>query len=197
MHHRTECEMTGRVDVTGLDPPARGGDETGGRDRLGPRFGHRTVPDREPPFDRAALLRRQWRRGEVPMFVEPGHHLAIGRIDETMAEAQPVIAPWRRRSVLRSRHESCRRRAVRARSGHRTGVAGLRGAADRRGQVRRRDLLPPLPPVEVVGDGEMLGHVALPGRHRAAICLDPVRHLCPAFIHLDNRFVARLAAPPE
>src|SRR5437763_9741829 len=31
-------------------------------------------------------------------------------------------------------------------------------------------------PVEIIGDREMLGHVALPGRHRAAIGLDPVLH---------------------
>ena len=92
MHDRTEREMSGRIDITGLYPSARGGNETGGCDRLGPRFGHRSVPAREPSFDRAALMRCQWRGGEVPVFVEPGHDLAVGRIDETMAEAQPVIA---------------------------------------------------------------------------------------------------------
>src|ERR1700760_3352660 len=30
--------------------------------------------------------------------------------------------------------------------------------------------------IEVVADREVLGHVALPGRHRATIRLDPVRH---------------------
>jgi hypothetical protein len=48
-------------------------------------FGQRTIPVREPPFDRAALLRRQWRCGQVPVLFKPGHDLAVGRIDEPPA----------------------------------------------------------------------------------------------------------------
>ncbi len=33
-----------------------------------------------------------------------------------------------------------------------------------------------LQPIEVIGDREVLGHVALPGRHRATIGLGPMRH---------------------
>jgi hypothetical protein len=33
----------------------------------------------------------QWCRGKVPALVGPRHDIADGRIDETMAEAQPVI----------------------------------------------------------------------------------------------------------
>src|ERR1700749_1418030 len=33
-----------------------------------------------------------------------------------------------------------------------------------------------LQPIEVIGDGEVLGHIALPGRHCATIGLGPMRH---------------------
>ena len=92
VHDRTERKVAGSIDVALLDTPARGRDETGGRDRLAPRFGVRAVPDRHPLLDSAALLRRQWRAGQVPVFVEPGPDLTVGRIDDTMTEMQPVIA---------------------------------------------------------------------------------------------------------
>ena len=78
MHHRTEGKMPGSVNIAGLDPPARGGNETVGRDRLGPLFRCRPVPMGQARLDRAALSRRQRRGGQVPVFVEPCHHLAVG-----------------------------------------------------------------------------------------------------------------------
>src|SRR5689334_5190873 len=33
-----------------------------------------------------------------------------------------------------------------------------------------------LEPIEIIGDREMLGDIALPGRHGAAIGLHPIRH---------------------
>ena len=42
-------------------------------------------------------------------------------------------------------------------------------------------------PIEVTGDREMLGQVALPGRHRAAIGLSPVRHQVTAITKVGGK----------
>ena len=87
MHNRTESEVARHVDVTGLDPTAGGGDETVCRDRLGPQLLIWTIPEREPACDYTALLRCQRRGRQLPVLLQPGHDLAIGRIDKTMAQA--------------------------------------------------------------------------------------------------------------
>ena len=172
MHDRAQREMPGGVHVVRLDPPARGGDETGGRGRLGPRFGSRTVPVREPRFDRTAPLRRQGRGGQVPVFVEPGHYLAAGRIDEAMAKAQLVIDTERRAFDMKT--------AAGAQFLHEAGIepawqiAAARQIAE--GKVFGEIRCGLFHPIEVIGDGEMLGDVALPGWHRAAMCLGPIGH---------------------
>ena len=52
MHDRTESEVAGSVDVTGLDPTEGGGDETVSRDWLRPHLLIWTSPEREPACDR-------------------------------------------------------------------------------------------------------------------------------------------------
>ena len=54
------------------------------------------------------------------------------------------------------------------------GAAEQIAEAQRFGEIR----LGLVEPVEIIGDREMLGDVALPRRHRAAIGLDPVLHGC-------------------
>ena len=155
-------------------------------------------------LDRAALSRRQRRGGQVPVFVEPGHHLAVSRIDNTVAEPQPVVMSLCCDSL--GMHTLCidtlgidslgidaKRGALDMKAGtgaqfaNETGIEPARQISPARqiaepkfvGEIRLRLFHP----VEVVGDREMLGHVALPGRHAAAIGFGPMRHRFTAMMN--------------
>ena len=172
MHDRTESEVARRVDVTGLDPTAGGGDETVCRDRLWPQLLIWTIPEREPACDRTALLRCQRRGRQLPVLLKPSHDLAIGRIDKTMAQAQPVVDAQRRALDMKT--------GTGAKFACEAGIdpAGNVGAARHIDEAKfvREVGIRLLQPIEVIGDREVLGHVALPGRHRATIGFGPIRH---------------------
>jgi hypothetical protein len=93
-----------------------------------------------------------------------------------MADAQPVIDAERRALDMKA--------AAGAQFAHEAGIEAARQVSAARqiaeakfvGKIRFRLFHP----VEVIGDGEMLAHIALPGRHRAAIGLGPIRHLFTA-----------------
>ena len=89
-----------------------------------------------------------------------------------MAEPQPVIDRDRRALDLKAAAGAQFAREPHIEPVGKTAVAQPLAEPQRVGQVRLR-LLEPL---EVIGDREMLGDVAFPGRHGAAIGLDPVRH---------------------
>ena len=113
------------------------------------------------------------------MLVKPGHDLTVDRIDEAMAEAQPVIAPGgvdAKRGAFDMKAGAGAQFAREADIEPAGQIAAARQIAEAKfvGEIGFRLLHP----VEVISDREMLGHIALPGRHRAAIRLDPIRH-CP------------------
>ena len=106
------------------------------------------------------------------MFAEPGDDFAVGRIDEAMAEPQSVINTERCALDVEAR--------TGAQFAREAGVDPARQVVSAR-QCAEAEFVGEIgfglfQPIEVVGDGEVLGHVALPGRHTAAVGLGPVRH---------------------
>src|SRR5947209_5519711 len=94
--------MAHDVDIARLDPAARGRDETGIALRLGTLLDGRALPYREPATDRALLRAGKPASPQVPLFGDPGHRLAIGRVDKAMPEPQPVIERDRRAFDLKA-----------------------------------------------------------------------------------------------
>ena len=123
------------------------------------------------------LVRGQGGGGQVPVFVEPRHDLAVGRIDDAMAEAQPVVKAQCRAFDVKAGPGAQFAGETRVDASRPVRAAQRMAGNEGLGEVGVRLLQP----VEVIGDREMLGHVALPGRHRAAIGLDPVRHRALSF----------------
>ena len=173
MHDRTESEMAGSVDVAGLDPTERGGDETVCRDWLGPQSPHL---DQSRP--RAGLRSHR----VVVMSVARRTAPSARRNQVTTSPLAESTKRWPRRNPS----VDAQRRALDMKTG--TGAkftceAGI-DPAGKVGAVRQIDeakfvgevRIRLLQPIEVIGDREVLGHVALPGRHRATIGLGPIRH---------------------
>ena len=89
-----------------------------------------------------------------------------------MAQAQPVIDAQRRALDMKA--------GTGAKFAYEAGIdpAGKVGAARQIDEAKfvREVGIRLLEPIEVIGDREVLGHVALPGRHPATIGLGPIRH---------------------
>ena len=106
------------------------------------------------------------------MRLDPGDGLAIGRIDKTVAEAQAARRAERGAFQMKA-----------AAGAQLAGEAEVEAAGEAAGaqpigesERVRQGAFGLLEPLGVIGDREMLGHVAFPGRHGAAIGLKPVLH---------------------
>ena len=172
-YHGAKGELAGGVDVGVLDPPARRRNKPGGRGGLGPRFGFGAVPDAKARANGLPPRSGQRRAGQVPVFVEPCDDVAGRRIHDAVAKAQ-FIAVNREYGAFDMKAGAgaklTRETSVHAARQCRT--APWTVEAEFIGEVRLRFFQT----VEVIGDREVLGDIALPGRHRATVGLGPIGH---------------------
>src|SRR5262249_3056203 len=91
VHDRLDPEMPRRIEVAGPDPAARGRNEAFGALRLRPLLRHGPFPGRNPVDESIAFCRRERCLRYIPALVDPGHCLAVSRVDKAMAEPQAVI----------------------------------------------------------------------------------------------------------
>src|SRR5205085_10637374 len=121
--------------------------------RLGSFFGRRALPYREACRDRLLPLGRQRRGGHVPTLLDPGHRLAVCRIDKAMAELQPALKPDRRALDMKAAAGAQFARETDIEMARKPGAAEQVAEAQRFGEIR----LGLVEPVEIIGDREMLG----------------------------------------
>src|SRR5438874_13809407 len=106
------------------------------------------------------------------MLVDPRNGLAIRRVDKAMPEPQSLVEAEYGAFDLKA--------AAGAQFAREADIEPPRNAAPAQpfaepkcvGQIG----FGLFEPREIIGDREMLGDGAFPGRHRAAIGLDPIRH---------------------
>jgi hypothetical protein len=106
------------------------------------------------------------------VLLKPGHNVTGGRTDKSMTQVQPVLDAQRRALDMIA--------GTGANFACEAGVdsAGIVGRTRQIANARfvREVGVRLLEPIEVIGDREVLGYVALPGRYCATIGLGPIRH---------------------
>src|ERR1043165_3410179 len=106
------------------------------------------------------------------MLVDPGHGLAIRRVDKAVPDSQSLVQAEHGALDLKAAAGAQFAREADIEPPRKTAGPQSLAEAERLGQVG----LSLFESREIIGDREMLGDVAFPGRHRAAIGLDPIRH---------------------
>src|SRR5580658_37850 len=110
------------------------------------------------------------------MFVEPGHDLTIDGIDKAVTQTQSVLNVECRALDMKAGAGPQFARVTNIEPPWQVVTTKHIPEAEFVREVRRGFFQT----VEVIANGEMLGHIAFPRRHRAAIRLGPIRHqLCP------------------
>ncbi len=160
-----------RIQIHRLDPIAHRWNKLFERRRLGTAFDGGSWPGQKAPADCLTMVSRQSSRRVIERLLDPSRDFTIGRVDD-------LVTKPHRGFVDCDRSAQNVKAGAGAKLADKPDVKAALGGAGKvaQAQVLRRCHGSIRQPVEIVGDCEMFGDVALPRGHDAATGLDPGDH---------------------
>ena len=161
-----------RIQIHRLDPIAHRRNKLFERRRLGTAFDGGSRPDQKAPADCLTKISRgNGAAGVVERLLDPSRDFTIGGVDDLVTKPNRVFVDCDRSAQNVKAGAGAKladKPDVKAAEGGVGKVAQAQVFRRRHGRIRQ--------PVEIIGDREMFGDVALPRGHDAATGLDPGRH---------------------